>query len=174
MTTIVSLRKNNKVYIGGDGQVTLGNTIIKSDARKIRKINGNKVLIGFAGATADAFTLMDLFEQQFKSNNNNIDNAVISFTKIWRTDKMLRKLEAFLIVADCKKSFIISGSGDVIQKKDDLLAIGSGGNYAYSAAKALLENTDLDGEEIIKKSLSIASEICIYTNNEQIIESIEY
>lgn len=173
MTTIVSVRRNGKVVIGGDGQVSLGNTVLKANARKVRKLNNGTIISGFAGSTADAFTLLDIFEEQVKSSNGNFEKGVISFSKLWRTDKALRRLEAMMIVADKSKSFLISGAGDVITQDDDLLSIGSGGNYAYSAAKALLENTDLDAEEIVKKALTIAGEICVFTNNKFTIESIE-
>ena len=161
MTTILSVRRNGKVVVGGDGQVSLGNTILKGNARKVRKLNNGTVISGFAGSTADAFTLLDIFEQQIKTCNGNLEKAVIAFCKLWRTDK-----------ANEAKSFLISGAGDVITQEDDLLAIGSGGNYAYSAAKALLENTDLDAEAIVRKSLQIASDICVFTNNNFIIESL--
>ena len=172
MTTIVSVRKNGKVVIGGDGQVSLGNTVLKGNARKVRKLNNGNIIVGFAGSTADAFTLLDIFEEQVKSCNGNFEKSVSAFSKLWRTDKILRRLEAMIIVADKSKSFLISGSGDVVTQDNDLLAIGSGGNYAYSAAKALLENTDLDAEEIVKKSLDIASDICVFTNKQFTIESI--
>lgn len=172
MTTILSVRRNGKVVVGGDGQVSLGNTILKGNARKVRKLNNGTVISGFAGSTADAFTLLDIFEQQIKTCNGNLEKAVIAFCKLWRTDKALRRLEAMLIVVNEAKSFLISGAGDVITQEDDLLAIGSGGNYAYSSAKALLENTDLDAEAIVRKSLQIASDICVFTNNNFIIESL--
>ncbi|WP_031578741.1 ATP-dependent protease subunit HslV [Ruminobacter sp. RM87] len=172
MTTIVSVRKNGKVVIGGDGQVSLGNTVLKGNARKVRKLNNGDIIVGFAGSTADAFTLLDIFEEQVKSCNGNFEKSVIAFSKLWRTDKILRRLEAMIIVADKSKSFLISGSGDVVTQDNDLLAIGSGGNYAYSAARALLENTELDAEEIVKKSLDIASDICVFTNKQFTIESI--
>lgn len=174
MTTIVSVRRNGKVVIGGDGQVSLGNTVMKGNARKVHRIFNNKVLAGFAGSTADAFTLLEIFESQLKSNSGSLEKAAVGFAKEWRTDKSLRKLEAMLIVADSEKSFIISGAGDVVQQDNDILAIGSGGNYALSAAKALVENTELEADDIVIKSLKIAGDICVYTNTYQTIESIEY
>ncbi len=172
MTTIVSVRRGGKVAIGGDGQVSLGNTVLKADARKVRKICDGKVVAGFAGATADAFTLLDIFEEQLKKAGGNFDRGVIAFTKLWRTDKSLRRLEAMMVVADKNKSFLISGAGDVVTREDDILATGSGGNYAYSAAKALCENTDLDAETIVRKALEIAAGICVFTNGHFTVESI--
>lgn len=172
MTTIVSVRRNGVVVIGGDGQVSLGNTVLKANARKVRKLNNGSIITGFAGSTADAFTLLDIFEEQVKACNGNFEKGVIAFSKMWRTDKALRRLEAMMIVADSSKSFLISGAGDVITQDDDLLAIGSGGNYAYSAARALLENTDLEAEEIVRKALTIAGDICVFTNNKFTVESI--
>ena len=172
MTTIVSVRRNNVVAVGGDGQVTLGqSTILKGNAIKVRKLFHNRVIAGFAGSTADAFTLLDLFEQKLEDRHNL---ACITLAKLWRSDRALRKLEAILIVADKKDSFLITGTGDVVRMDDDILATGSGGNYALSAARALYENTDLSATEIVKKSLEIASNICVYTNGNHVIETIEY
>lgn len=172
MTTIVSVRRNNQVVLGGDGQVSLGNTILKGNAKKIHRLYGGKVLAGFAGSTADAFSLLEIFEDIIKNSNGQLEKAAVSFAKHWRTDKALRKLEAMLIVVDKNKSFIISGSGDVVQQDDDILAIGSGGHYAYAAAKALLQNTDYDAKTIVEKSLEIAGDICVFTNHSTTIESI--
>lgn len=170
-TTIVSVRRGREVAIGGDGQVTLGNTVVKGNARKVRPLHGGRVLAGFAGGTADAFTLFELFEgklQQF----GNLTRAAIELAKEWRTDRRLRRLEALLCVADPEKSFIISGNGDVIEPEDDLMAIGSGGPFAQAAARALLENTELDARSVVEKALNIAGDICIYTNRNLVIESL--
>ncbi len=175
MTTIVSVRRNNVVAVGGDGQVTLGqSTILKGNAIKVRKLFHNRVIAGFAGSTADAFTLLDLFEQKLEEHQGILERACITLAKLWRSDRALRKLEAILIVADKKDSFLITGTGDVVRMDDDILATGSGGNYALSAARALYENTDLSATEIVKKSLEIASNICVYTNGNHVIETIEY
>lgn len=170
-TTIVSVRRGSTVAIGGDGQVTLGNTVVKGNARKVRLLHGGRVLAGFAGGTADAFTLFELFEgklQQF----GNLTRAAIELAKEWRTDRRLRRLEALLCVADREKSFIISGNGDVIEPEMDLMAIGSGGPFAQAAARALMENTELDARSIVEKALGIAGEICIYTNRNIAIETL--
>ncbi len=170
-TTIVSVRRGRTVAIGGDGQVTLGNTVVKGNARKVRRLYEGRVLAGFAGGTADAFTLFELFEgklQQF----GNLTRAAIELAKEWRTDRRLRRLEALLCVADRDKSFIISGNGDVIEPEDDLMAIGSGGPFAQAAARALLENTELDARSVVEKALNIAGEICIYTNRNLVIETL--
>jgi ATP-dependent HslUV protease, peptidase subunit HslV len=170
-TTIVSVRRNGVVAVGGDGQVTLGQTVMKGNARKVRKLHEGKVIAGFAGGTADAFTLFERFEaklQQF----GNLTRAAIELAKDWRTDRSLRRLEALLCVADAKTSYIISGTGDVIEPEDDLMAIGSGGAFAKAAAKALLDNTDLDARSIVEKSLNIAGDICIYTNRNITIEEL--
>lgn len=165
MTTILSVRLKNKVVIGGDGQATLGNTIMKSNVKKIRTLYHEKVIAGFAGGTADAFTLFDMFEKKLSIYQGQLQRSAIELAKDWRSDKMLRKLEALLAVADKDTSLIITGNGDVIQPEDDLIAIGSGGSYAQSAARALIENTNLSAKKIVEKSLKIASNICIYTNN---------
>ncbi|MBV1951336.1 MAG: ATP-dependent protease subunit HslV [Cycloclasticus sp.] len=164
-TTILSVRRGDSVVIGGDGQVTLGNTIMKGNARKVRKLAGGQVIAGFAGATADAFTLFERFEGMLEKHHGNLTRAAVEMAKDWRTDRMLRKLEALLAIADSKDSLIISGNGDVIQPEQDLIAIGSGGPFAQSAARALLENSDLSAREIVEKSLGIAGDICIYTNH---------
>ncbi|MFI3256345.1 MAG: ATP-dependent protease subunit HslV [Psittacicella sp.] len=174
MTTIVCVRRGNEVSIGGDGQVTLGNTIMKSNARKIRRLYHNKVLAGFAGGTADAFTLFELFEDKLEAYNGKLLKSAVELAKEWRTDRALRKLEAMLIVADENESLIITGIGDVVEPPENgILAIGSGGNFAQSAAIALYENTDLKASEIVAKSLKIAGDICIYTNTNPVIETIE-
>lgn len=171
-TTIVSVRRGDLVAIGGDGQVTLGNTIVKGTARKVRKLYNGKVLAGFAGATADAFTLFERFEEKLEKHNGHLTRAAIDLTKDWRTDRVLRRLEAMLAVADHTASLIITGNGDVLEPEHGLIAIGSGGAFAQSAALALLHNTDLSPEEIVKKSLSIAGDICIYTNQNHTIETL--
>ena len=172
-TTIVSVRRNGQVVVGGDGQVTLGNTIMKANARKVRRLYNNKILAGFAGATADAFTLFEKFEGKLETHQGNLVRSAVELAKDWRTDKMLRRLEAMLIVADTKASLIISGNGDVIEPEDGLIAIGSGGPYAKSAALALLKNTDMDARNITEKALQIAADICIYTNHHFTIEVID-
>lgn len=172
-TTILSVRRAGKVVIGGDGQVTLGNTVMKSNARKVRRLYQDKVIAGFAGATADAFMLFELFDNKIAKSNGNLTKAAVEMAKEWRTDRALRKLEALLIVADAKSSLIISGTGDIIEPEYDLLAIGSGGMYAQAAARALLENTDLSAREIVEKSLNIAADTCIYTNHNLRIEELD-
>lgn len=174
MTTIVSVRRNNKVVVAGDGQVSFGNTVMKGNARKVRRLYNNKVLAGFAGGTADAFTLFERFESKLEIHQGHLMKAAVELAKDWRTDRMLRKLEAMLIVADHSASLIISGTGDVVQTDNDLLAIGSGGSFAQAAASALLDNTQLDAQEIATKSLSIAGDICIYSNQNQTVETITY
>lgn len=175
MTTIVSARRNGQVVIGGDGQVTLGERIImKSNAKKVRRLYNNQIIAGFAGGTADAFTLFELFERKLEMHQGHLTKAAVELAKEWRTDKMLRKLEALLAVADKTASLIITGTGDVIQPEDDLIAIGSGGPYAQAAARALLENTELSAKEVVEKSLSIAGDICVYTNQNQTIEVLNY
>ena len=171
MTTIVSVRRGNEVVIGGDGQVSLGNTVMKANARKVRRLHDGKVLAGFAGGTADAFTLFEYFEKKL-DQYGNLARAAIELAKDWRTDRLLRRLEALLVVADESQSLLISGTGDVIEPEHDLLAIGSGGAYCQAAARALLDNTELDARGIVKKSLSIAGDICVYTNNEITIEEL--
>ncbi|MGD8783053.1 MAG: ATP-dependent protease subunit HslV [Thioalkalispiraceae bacterium] len=173
-TTILSVRRNNKVVIGGDGQVTLGETVMKGNARKVRRLYNDKVLAGFAGATADAFTLFEYFEGKLEKHSGNLVRSAVELAKDWRTDRTLRRLEALLAVADNESSLIISGIGDVIEPEQDIIAIGSGGNYALSAARALLNNSELDARQIIEKSLGIAGEICIYTNTNFVIEELEY
>ena len=173
-TTIVSVRRKtpsgDQVAIGGDGQVTLGNVVIKGTARKVRRLYNGKVLAGFAGATADAFTLFERFEAKLEKHQGQLARAAIELTKDWRTDRVLRRLEAMLAVADASVSLIITGNGDVLEPEQGIVAIGSGGVYAQSAAKALLENTELSAEEIVRKSLAIAGELCIYTNMNHTIE----
>lgn len=171
-TTILSVRRGNRVVIGGDGQVTLGNTIMKGNARKVRRLAGGDVIAGFAGATADAFTLFERFEGMLEKHHGNLTRAAVEMAKDWRTDRMLRKLEALLAIADSKDSLIISGNGDVIQPEQDLIAIGSGGPFAQSAARALLENTELSARDIVEKALGIAGDICIYTNHNHTIEEL--
>ena len=170
-TTIVSVRRNGKVAIGGDGQVSIGNTVIKGNARKVRRLADGRVIAGFAGGTADAFTLFELFESKLEQYGN-LTRAAIELAKDWRMDRRLRRLEALLCVADEEKSFIISGNGDVIEPQDDLMAIGSGGPFAQAAALALLRNTDLSAREIVEKALNIAGEICVYTNQNIVIEEL--
>ncbi|HEY1228319.1 MAG TPA: ATP-dependent protease subunit HslV [Ramlibacter sp.] len=175
-TTIVSVRRKtpagDQVAIGGDGQVTLGNVVIKGSARKVRRLYNGKVLAGFAGATADAFTLFERFEGKLEKHQGQLARAAIELTKDWRTDRVLRRLEAMLAVADAHVSLIITGNGDVLEPEQGIVAIGSGGVYAQSAAKALLENTELSAEEIVRKSLAIAGELCIYTNMNHTIETL--
>lgn len=172
MTTIVSVRRDDKVVIGGDGQVSLGNTVMKGNARKVRRLYNGKVIAGFAGGTADAFTLFERFESKLEMHQGNLTKAAVEMAKDWRSDRALRKLEALLAVADETASLIITGNGDVVQPENDLIAIGSGGNFAQSAATALLENTDLSAHEIVEKSLTIAGNICVFTNNFQTIEEL--
>ncbi len=171
-TTIVSVRRGAEVAIGGDGQVTLGNIIVKGSARKVRKLYHGKVLAGFAGATADAFTLFERFEAKLEKHQGQLVRAAIELTKDWRTDRVLRRLEAMLAVADKEASLIITGNGDVLEPEHGVVTIGSGGAYAQSAAIALLKNTDLPAAEIVKKSLEIAGELCIYTNMHHTIETL--
>lgn len=171
-TTIVSVRRDNMVVIGGDGQVTLGHTVMKANAKKVRRLYNNKILAGFAGGTADAFTLFERFESKLETHQGNLVRSAVELAKDWRTDRMLRRLEAMLVVADSKSSLIISGNGDVIEPENSLIAIGSGGPYAQSAAKALLDNTNLDARAIVEKSLEIAAHICIYTNSNFTIETL--
>jgi ATP-dependent HslUV protease, peptidase subunit HslV len=172
-TTILSVRRGDKVVIGGDGQVTLGNTVMKGNARKVRRLYHDKVIAGFAGATADAFTLFEHFEGKLEKHHGNLTRAAVEMAKDWRTERALRKLEALLSIADSKTSLIISGNGDVIEPEYDLIAIGSGGPYAQSAARALLENTDLSARDIVEKSLNIAADVCIYTNHNLRIEELD-
>ena len=174
MTTILSVRREGQVVIGGDGQVSLGNTVMKGNARKVRRLYKNQVLAGFAGGTADAFTLFERFEAKLEAHNGQLTRAAVELAKDWRTDRSLRRLEALLAVADREASLIITGNGDVIQPEDDLIAIGSGGNYAQAAARALLENTPLDARAIVEKGLKIAGDICVFTNQNHTIETLEY
>ena len=172
-TTILSVRRGNQVAIGGDGQVTMGNTVMKSNARKVRRLYKDKVIAGFAGGTADAFTLFERFESKLEMHQGHLVRAAVELAKDWRTDKILRRLEALLAVADDKASLIITGNGDVIEPEEGLMAIGSGGPFAQAAARALLENTDLSAGDIVRKGLTIAGEICIYTNHNLTIEELD-
>lgn len=173
MTTIVSVRRNNQVVLGGDGQVSLGNTVMKGNARKVRRLYHNKVIAGFAGSTADAFTLFERFEAQLEKHQGQLTRAAVELAKDWRSDRALRKLEAMLVVADHTASLIISGNGDVVEPEDSIIAIGSGGNYALAAARALYNNTDLSAYDIVDKSLNMAADICVFTNHHTTIEKIE-
>ena len=170
-TTIVSVRRNGKVALGGDGQVSMGNTVMKGNARKVRRLANGKVIAGFAGGTADAFTLFELFERK-QEQYGKLTRAAIELAKDWRTDRMLRRLEALLCVADDENSFVISGNGDVIEPENSLMAIGSGGPYAQAAAQALMENTDLEAREIVEKALNIAGDICVFTNQNIMVEEL--
>ena len=169
-TTVIAVRRNGKVAMAGDGQVTAGNTVVKGNARKVRKIYDGKVLTGFAGSVADAFTLFDKFEEKLKEYSGDIMHSAVALAKMWRTERSLQKLEAELLVADGTKILLISGDGNVIEPENDVCAIGSGGNYAYSAALAYLESSDMNASEIAKKSLEIAGKICIYTNGNLTVE----
>ena len=172
-TTIISVRRGAQVALGGDGQVTLGNVVVKSSARKVRRLYHDKILAGFAGGTADAFTLFERFEAKLEKHQGNLLRSAVELAKDWRTDRILRRLEAMLAVADHDSSLIITGNGDVLEPELGLVAIGSGGAYAQAAARALLENTDLAPAIIVKKALEIAGEICIYTNQQHVIESLD-
>ncbi len=172
-TTIMSVRRDGKVALGGDGQVTLGNVVVKAGARKVRRLYQDRILAGFAGGTADAFTLFERFEAKLDKHQGNLLRSAVELARDWRTDRMLRRLEAMLAVADREASLIITGMGDVIEPELGLVAIGSGGPYAQAAARALLENTKLDAESIVRKSLSIAADLCIYTNQNQVVEVLE-
>ncbi|MDM8546962.1 ATP-dependent protease subunit HslV [Candidatus Venteria ishoeyi] len=172
-TTILSVRRNGQVVIGGDGQATLGNVIMKNNVRKVRRLYHDKILAGFAGATADAFTLFERFEGKLEQHQGHLVRAAVELAKDWRTDRILRKLEAMLVVADANASLMISGTGDIIEPEKNLMAIGSGSSYAQAAAQALLENTELSAQEVVEKSLSIAADICIYTNHQFTIETLE-
>ena len=172
-TTIVSVRRGRQVAMGGDGQVTLGNIVVKAGARKVRRLHNEQILAGFAGATADAFTLFERFESKLEKHQGNLMRSAIELTKDWRTDRVLRRLEAMLTVADRETSLIITGNGDVLEPEHGLLAIGSGGPYAHAAALALLQNSELTAAEIVKKSLTIAGDLCIYTNQSHTIETLE-
>ena len=173
-TTIVSVRRNGKVVIGGDGQVSQGATILKGNARKVRRLYHNQVLAGFAGGTADAFTLFEKFEEQLEKHHGKLTRAAVELAKLWRTERALRRLEAMLLVADKDASLIITGNGDVVEPEDSLMAIGSGGPYALSAARALYRHTDLDARTIVQNSLVIAADICVYTNQNHTIEELEF
>ena len=174
-TTILSCRRGNKVVIGGDGQVTMGNSIVlKGNARKVRRLYHEQVLAGFAGGTADAFTLFERFEAKLEAHQGHLTRAAVELAKDWRTDKMLRRLEALLAVADASASLIITGTGDVIEPEEGLIAIGSGGPYAQAAARALFDNTNAEAKEIVEKGLQIAADICVFTNHKRVIEELEY
>ncbi len=172
-TTILCVQRNGRTVIGGDGQVSMGPTVMKSGAKKVRKIADGSVIVGFAGATADAFTLMELFEKKVQQYQKNLSRAAVEMAREWRTDRILRRLEAMMITADKESVFLISGTGDVISPDDGIVAIGSGGNYALSAARALYRKTDLDARDIVEQSLNIAGEICIYTNQNLTIEEVQ-
>ncbi len=172
-TTVLSVRDKNKVVIGADGQVTMGNTVMKGNARKVRRLYKDKVIAGFAGGTADAFTLFEYFEAKLEKHSGQLVRAAVEMAKDWRTDRTLRRLEALLAVADSQASLIITGNGDVIEPEQGIIAIGSGGPFAQSAARALLENTELDARSIVDKALNIAGDICIYTNHNIVIEELE-
>ena len=172
-TTILSVRRNGHVVIGGDGQVSMGNTVMKSNARKVRRLYRGGVIAGFAGGTADAFALFERVEAQLEKYQGHLTRAAVELAKDWRTDRALRRLEALLAVADAKTSLVITGNGDVIEPEDSLIAIGSGGPFAQSAARALLDNSDLSAKDIVKKGLTIAGDICVYTNHNHTIESLE-
>lgn len=172
-TTILGVRRHGVIAIGGDGQVTLGNTVMKGNARKVRRLYKNQVLAGFAGATADAFTLFERFEAKLEKHHGHLTRAAVELAKDWRTDRMLRRLEALLVVADKNASLIITGTGDVIEPEQSLMAIGSGGPFAQAAAQALLGNTELSARDIVEKGLSIAADICVYTNHNLVIEELD-
>ena len=173
-TTILAVRRGNKVVIGGDGQVTLGNTVMKGNARKVRRLYHEQVLAGFAGGTADAFTLFERFEAKLEKHQGHLTRSAVELAKDWRTDRMLRRLEALLIVADKTATLMISGNGDVIEPEENLIAIGSGGSFAQAAATALYDNTELGARDIVEKGLSIAADICIYTNHNRTIEELDF
>ncbi|GLR72578.1 ATP-dependent protease subunit HslV [Agaribacter marinus] len=174
MTTIVSVRRGNQVVVAGDGQVSLGNTVMKGNARKVRRLYNNKVIAGFAGGTADAFTLFERFESKLEMHQGHLTKAAVELAKDWRSDRALRKLEALLAVADHSASLIITGNGDVIQPEHDLIAIGSGGPFAQAAATGLIENTELEAESIATKALAIAGNICVYTNQHHTVEVLDF
>jgi len=171
-TTILSVRRGTEVAMGGDGQVTLGNVVVKATARKVRRLYHDKILAGFAGATADAFTLFERFESKLEKHQGHLMRSAVELAKDWRTDRILRRLEAMLVVADREASLVITGNGDVLEPERGLLAIGSGGSYAQAAAMALLDSTQLPADEIVRKSLDIAAELCIYTNHNLVIEKL--
>lgn len=169
-TTILSVRRGGVVAIAGDGQVSMGGTTVKGNARKVRRLHEDKVLAGFAGGTADAFTLFERFESKLQANSGNLTRAAVDMAKDWRMDRALRRLEALLLVADAESTLMLSGTGDVMEPEHDVLAIGSGGSYAHAAARALIENSDLGAEEIARKAMKIAADICIYTNDQLTVE----
>ena len=171
-TTILSVRRNGRVVVGGDGQVSLGDTVMKSNARKVRRLFQDRIIAGFAGGTADAFTLFERFEAKLEKHQGNLTRSAVELAKDWRTDRMLRRLEAMLCVADASTSLIISGNGDVIEPEDSIMAIGSGGQFARAAAQALLQNTDLSARDIVERALSIAADICIHTNRNLTLEEL--
>lgn len=173
-TTILSVRRGGTVVIGGDGQVTMGNTVMKGNARKVRRLYKNQVIAGFAGGTADAFTLFELFEGKLDKHSGQLVRAAVELAKDWRQDRVLRKLEALLCVADKEASLIISGNGDVIEPEEDLMAIGSGGPFAQAAARAMLDTSEMTAHDIVDKGLQIAADICIYTNHNRTIEQLDY
>ena len=173
-TTILSVRRNGRVVVGGDGQVSMGNTVMKGNARKVRTLYHGKVLAGFAGGTADAFTLFERFEAKLEKHQGHLVRSAVELAKDWRTDRMLRRLEALLVVADTESSLVITGNGDVIEPEDSLMAIGSGGPYAQAAARAMLDTTELDARAIVEKGLHIAASICVYTNHNLTLEELEY
>lgn len=173
-TTILSIRRHGRVVVGGDGQVSLGNTVLKGNARKVRRLYKDQVLAGFAGATADAFTLFERFEAKLEKHQGHLVRSAVELAKDWRTDRMLRRLEAMLCVADAKASLILSGTGDVVEPEDGLMAIGSGGSYAMAAARALLQNTDLGARDIVEQGLAIAADICVFTNHNRTIEELAF
>ena len=172
-TTILSVRRGEQVALGGDGQVTLGNIVVKAGARKVRRLYNDKILAGFAGGTADAFTLFERFEAKLEKHQGNLLRSAVELAKDWRTDRILRRLEAMLAVADKQSSLIITGNGDVLEPEHGLIAIGSGGPYAQAAARALLEHTNLDAESVVRKSLGIAGDLCIYTNQNHLVEVLD-
>ncbi|AKH68347.1 ATP-dependent protease HslVU, peptidase subunit [Spongiibacter sp. IMCC21906] len=173
-TTILSVRRQGQVVVGGDGQVTMGNTVMKGNARKVRRLHNGTVIAGFAGGTADAFTLFELFEKELSKHQGKLTRAAVELAKAWRSERSLRQLEALLIVADTETTLVISGNGDVIEPEDNMIAIGSGGAFATAAARALMDNTELSALDIVEKGLNIAGDICIYTNHNRTIESLEY
>ncbi len=172
-TTILSVRRNGKVVVGGDGQVSMGNTVMKGNARKVRRLYDGRVIAGFAGGTADAFTLFERFEAKLEKHSGNLTRSAVELAKDWRTDRMLRRLEALLVVADKETSLIITGNGDVIEPENSLMAIGSGGPFAQAAARALLENSEHDARTIVEKGLGIAADICVFTNSNLTIEELD-
>ncbi|UCD69480.1 MAG: ATP-dependent protease subunit HslV [Betaproteobacteria bacterium] len=173
-TTILSVRRGKQVALGGDGQVTLGNVVLKGSARKVRRLHHERILAGFAGGTADAFTLFERFEAKLDKHNGHLLRSAVELAKDWRTDRILRRLEAMLAVSDAETSLILSGNGDVVEPEDGLIAIGSGGPYAQAAARALLDSTEYGAEQIVRKALSIAGDICIYTNQNHVVEVLDF